>query len=146
MCINMLQLFLVATLVTLASADNYFSLNNPNDGDVLSLGTPYAVTWNIGSKTRGSTCVLVLERCPTSYSRTLYCSEVVRFSNLTLSSGSFSFNGTSVLNDGAFYRFQLLNTYTMDVATSGTFTFAPLPVQVDTTCVCIVVVPCCYLL
>lgn len=123
----------LAAIASGALADSNFWLNNPNHGDVLTIGSPFTLTWEYGRNYRSNSAILVLLRCPRSRSATKHCAQAARFSNLGIGDGSFAFTGTSDLDDGAFYRFQLLNTNTMDVATSGTFTFAPIPRTVDTT-------------
>jgi hypothetical protein len=133
-CRRVLRLFaasLVFAVFSTATAKS-FDLYSPNDGDQLALGIPYTITFEEENRS-SDTLILVLIRCPYSNSRISSCDEVARWSGLR-NNGSFTWNMSSPdLNDGKFYVFQLLNTRTNDVATSGVFTFLPLPVSVDTT-------------
>lgn len=130
----MMHWAIVAAVASLAAAGfTTIAFQNPNDGDVLPLLTPTTIKWGAGAHP-SDPVILVLERCPASYVNTLDCQEVTRIAAGFANATSFSFVPTSAMNvnDGAFYRFQLLCTVSFDLATSGTFSFAPLPVSVDT--------------
>ena len=129
--------FLVVFLALLSACRGYLTLTTIDNGDILSIGTPYEVKWTDDSARVGDERLLVLVRCATSWLATEFCSEAARFDvSLTAAAGAPNgthlFNATMDQNDELFYRFQMLNKRTMELATSGTFTFAPRPVAVDT--------------
>jgi hypothetical protein len=121
---------MVVTTVPVATAEDFF-LTGPNNGDKLSLGVPYSLSWSVKNLITDS-LVLVLLRCPISDAKVTECTEVSRVSGI-INDGSDRWNASDLsLNDGAFYAFQLLNTRTLDVATSGMFTFERQAIEVDT--------------
>jgi hypothetical protein len=106
-------------------------LAGPDNGDQLAIASPYNVTWRTSIGFNNDAMVVVALRCETTRVKTRTCVEAARFANVP-NNGRFVWTPDANLNDGAFYRLQLLNTRTMDVGTSGTFTFSPYPVAVDT--------------
>lgn len=122
----------VVTLSLPAAAAGVLTLAHPVNGEVLTIGSPYTLSWSPGLSSDTAT-ILALLRCPNSYVDTQYCASVTQWSGLAMG-GSFLFQPSLALglNDGSFYRFQLVATPSMSLSTSGTFTFAPVPVPVDT--------------
>ena len=119
-------------LAASATANAYLTITSVNDGDTFSIGTAFYVDWNDSEGSASDNRILVLLRCSASWLATEYCDQVSKVQSLP-QVGHQAFTGSMDLNDGAFYRFQLLNAVTMQLATSGTFTFLPAPVEVDTT-------------
>ena len=120
-------------LLSLGMVTNaYLTITTINDGDTFAIGKPFFVDWNDAEGGNNDARILALLRCSTSWLATEFCDEVTQLTNQP-KVGHQSFTANQDLNDGAFYRFQLLNTVTMQLATSGTFMFLPAPVDVNTT-------------
>ena len=122
---------LVLCVAAVVAAD-YLTITNIADGDYLMIGQPYTVNWTDPNGIASDPRVLALLRCSTSWLATEFCDLVTTYDGMPLA-GGYSFNASAALNDNKFYRFQLLNKVTMELATSGTFKFLPFPVPVDTT-------------
>ncbi len=120
-----------ATLLALlfVCAQAALDLDGPTNGDILTINSPYALTWTSNSLS-SHVCVLAVLRCPRSNAPTRLCELVLQQSNLP-NSGAYLWTPPTGLSDDAFYRIQLYNVNTNEVATSGTFTFNPYPQDVD---------------
>lgn len=119
-----------------------FDLNSPNDYDVLSIGSPYTLSWTLSGTQSWDKIAVALLRCRSRSLSTRFCTVANQVSGLS-NTGSYLWTFTTAQNDGAFYRFQAADTNRNLVATSGTFTFGRFPVAVDTTWVaCASCTPC----
>ena len=135
--ITNIQLFsaLVLALALTRVAAGAIMLYGPNNGDVLNLGAPYALTWD-NNNASAPVCVMALLRCPRSNAPTTLCELAIQ-TNGVPNTGSYLWtpptDQNANLNDGQFYRIQLYDATNNDVSTSGTFTFDLFPQTLDTT-------------
>ena len=127
----MASFLLLLVLAAVPRVFSSFSLDGPNNGDILTIGSPYALTWE-HDNSPSDVCVLAVLRCPRSNAATTLCALVSQTSSMP-NSGAYTWTPSTDLNDGEFYRIQLYDTTRGEVATSGTFTFDAFPQDIDTT-------------
>ena len=108
------------------------TITSPANGATWQLNAATAVVWSLGGVT-DTTATLALERCPTSYVSMQWCTLVTSVSVPNNGTAWFTSTVAMGLDDGSFYRFQLLSSPNAHLATSGTFTYAPYPVPANTT-------------
>lgn len=131
MASSRLRLWSLLVLAAVPQMILSFGVDGPSNGDILTIGSPYALTWD-NDNSPSDVCVLAVLRCPRSNAATTLCALVSQSSSLP-NSGAYSWTPSTDLNDGEFYRIQLYDTTSGNVATSGTFTFDPFPQDIDTT-------------
>ena len=124
-------LLLVAVLPSVTAQVQTLVLVAPNDGEILTIGQPYAVKWAFSESSMNNICIAAVLRCPKSNVATINCVEATRVLS-RIGNGSLLFTPDNSMDDGAFYRVQLMDTETHEVATSGTFTLSPVPAVINT--------------
>lgn len=120
----------IASVIVAGAVPPSLTLANPANGDILTIDAAYTIRWT--SPVADTLMLVALLRCATTLTPTVGCKEVTRWSGPN--SGSITVTPAMSLgiNDGYFYRFQILTDPTLALGTSGTFTFVPVPVPVDT--------------